>query len=219
MHTLVHAVQALVGQFGLIALFILLTIEEAGVWLPLPGEVLVVYSGYRVAHSPRPLVSAAEALAVVVLAVVCGSAVLYSITHRYRYGILRLGRVVRLKERRLQRMERWLQQRGPIVIVLGRLVPGLRIVTTVVAGLFDIPLVVFLPSVALAACLWGLLYLLVGVAGLMLLSPLPELLALVRSAWLLVVVAALVGLGAVVFHRWLSARLGQRRGANRRDRR
>jgi hypothetical protein len=38
-----HLLRLFIAQYGLIALFVLLVIEEAGVWLPVPGDVFVMY--------------------------------------------------------------------------------------------------------------------------------------------------------------------------------
>mgnify|MGYP001223019735 CR=1 FL=1 len=42
MAALTNAVRLFVNHYGLVALFLLLVIEEAGVWLPLPGDVLIM---------------------------------------------------------------------------------------------------------------------------------------------------------------------------------
>lgn len=167
---LVHATRLFVAHYGLIALFLLLTIEEAGVWLPLPGDLLILYFGYRAAHASSLLLAAIPVLLTVVAAVLCGSLLLYFLTRRFRWIIRRFGRFIHLDERRLLWMERWLGRHGPLVIIPGRLVPGLRIPTTVVCGIFAVPLAGFVPAVAAAALIWGAIYFAAGAAGNLLLQ-------------------------------------------------
>ncbi len=62
-------------------------------------------------------------------------------------------------------MRPWLARRGGLAIIPGRLIPGLRIPTTVVAAAFNVPLRVFLPAVATAAVVWGTFYIVLGAIG------------------------------------------------------
>lgn len=160
-----QAIRLFVAHHGLAALFLLLMIEEAGVWLPLPGDLLIVYFGYRAAHSPAPLLAALWVLLTVTAAVLCGATILYTLTRHFRSALRRLGRFIHLDEARLQRMERWLTRRGPLVIVPVRLIPGLRVPVVAVCGIFGVPLRFFLPAIALSALLWGAIYFVLGAAG------------------------------------------------------
>jgi membrane protein DedA with SNARE-associated domain len=61
--------------------------EEVGIWLPLPGDLLIVYFGYKVAGSPHALLSAIPMPLTVVVAACSGSAALYLIVRRFRWLI------------------------------------------------------------------------------------------------------------------------------------
>src|SRR5262249_47976382 len=76
---------------------------------------------------------------------------------------LKYSHYIRLSPERIERVERWLTRRGRIAIVLGRLIPGLRIVTTVVAGLSDMSYRDFLAATTIAAVIWSMAYFWVGV--------------------------------------------------------
>jgi membrane protein DedA with SNARE-associated domain len=198
--TVAHLAQAtrlFVAHYGLIALFLLLAIEEAGVWLPLPGDLLILYFGYRAAHAPSLLLAAVPVLLTVTAAVLCGSTALYLIARRFRWLMRRFGRLIHLNESRLLWMERWLGRRGTWVIIPGRLVPGLRIPTTMVCGIFAVPVLRFLPAVAVAAFIWGAVYFLAGAAGQVLLQAALALLPddpsqFVLGGFLLLIFAALM---------------------------
>lgn len=143
-----------------IALFFLLLVEEAGVPLPLPGDTLILLAGAGVAHGE---VNAWLALVLVVLAAVVGSSNLYWLSRLGGWAVLRrVGRTVRLSEARLQRFGAWLRKRPAVAVIGGRLTPGLRIVTSIAAGTFALPYAVFVAATAIAALIWGAVYLLVG---------------------------------------------------------
>src|SRR5579871_5258234 len=198
------ALRMFVAHYGLAALFVLLLIEEAGVWLPLPGDLFVMYFGYRASQTAMPLLAVLPALLTVTAAVCCGSLLLYAGTRRFRGRVRRLGALVHLNAERLDRMDAALHRYGVWGLIPGRLIPGLRVPTTVVAGLFDLPARTFVPLVAVGGVLWGSLYLTLGGAGPTLLTyagrvhldePLPDavgewLVTAVALAMVLTVVAA-----------------------------
>jgi membrane protein DedA with SNARE-associated domain len=143
------------------ALFSLVFVEEAGVPIPLPGDTLVMFAGLE----PRrtPLYDAAV-IGLTALAVFCGSSVLYALMRRGgRPFLAKYGRYLHLHEERLDRIERWFVRRGPVALILGRLIPGLRIPTTAMAGLSGLPYTVYAPTCAVAALIWATLYFFLGV--------------------------------------------------------
>ncbi len=141
-------------------LFFLLLLEEAGVPLPLPGDTLIVFVGVR---SRSGQANAALAILLVAAAATLGSSALYWLAKRGgRPALARYGRFLHLHEERVDRMEARFRRWGPWAIVLGRLIPGLRTPTSVMAGLFGVPYRVFAPCTALSALLWTLFYFYLG---------------------------------------------------------
>lgn len=141
-------------------LFFLLLIEEAGIPLPLPGDTLIVLVGVR---SRTGGANAALAILLVAAAATLGSSALYWLARRGgRPALARYGRFLHLHGERVDRMEARFRRWGPWAIVLGRLIPGLRTPTSVMAGLFRVPYRVFAPCTALSALLWSLFYFYLG---------------------------------------------------------
>jgi membrane protein DedA with SNARE-associated domain len=136
---------------------VLIPLEEAGIWLPIPGDVLILYFGYQIGRATSPWSAALTPLATITAAVLCGALLLYFVMRRFRSAIWRFSRFLHLDEKRLNWMQLWFQRHGPLVIIPGRLVPGLRIPTTVACGTFAVPLPQFVPAVAIAAVLWGII--------------------------------------------------------------
>lgn len=144
------------------ALFFLVLIEEAGIPIPIPGDTLVMLAGAR---RHETLGYDVTILALSSVAVFIGSSILYYITRRKGRPLLeKYGKYIRLNERRLEMLERWFVKRGRIAIIVGRLIPGLRIPTTIMAGLADVPYSVYAPTAAVAAIVWSLFYFWLGVA-------------------------------------------------------
>lgn len=155
-HTVIH----LLHVYGIWGLFGLLLIEEAGVPLPAPGDTLIALAG---AQPERTVAYTIEVLALCTLAVFLGSSALYWVMRLGGRSFLsRYGRYLHLSQQRLDRMEVWLTQRGTLAIIVGRLIPGLRVPTTVMCGLTGVPYRVYGPSAALAGLIWSGLYFLLG---------------------------------------------------------
>lgn len=153
---------ALISQHGYLFAFILLFIEEAGIPLPVPGDGIMLFTGFLVRMGRLNPFLAFLALESGTLA---GATVLFWIM---RLGgaplVRRYGKYVGLDEERLPKIEEWMRRRGSFGIFLGRLVPGLRIPTTIVSGLLEVPYWQFLPYMAAGSSIYILIFLGLGIA-------------------------------------------------------
>lgn len=143
------------------ALFLLVLIEEAGIPIPIPGDTLVMIAGLQ---PHRTLLYDVGVIGLASLAVFIGSSILYAVMRRGgRPFLQRYGKYLHLHPDRLDRIERWFLKRGRIAIVLGRLIPGLRIPTTVIAGLSGLPYREYAQTCAIAAVIWSTVFFYLGV--------------------------------------------------------
>jgi membrane protein DedA with SNARE-associated domain len=154
------ALQGFLDHHGALAAFVLILIEESGVPVPVPGDFLMLGVGAHARTGQPPLW---QALLIMEAATLIGASILYFISARAGRGLVyRYGRYMHLTEERLDRAERWLQRRGAVAIVLGRVTPGLRMATVIACGVFGYPYWRFLPALALGGFLYILLYTLLG---------------------------------------------------------
>src|SRR6266852_1016042 len=154
------AISSFLDRHGLLAAFVFLLIEEAGVPVPVPGDVLMLVLGVHARQGSVPLW---QAVGATWLGTLIGSTFLYFAARiAGRDLVYRYGRFIRLTPERLDRAERWLKQHGTRAVFLGRLVPGLRIVTAVACGVFEVPFSVFFPAMSIGALLYIMVYTLLG---------------------------------------------------------
>ena len=147
-----RAAEAFLEQHGLAAAFLFLLVEEAGVPLPVPGDVLMLVLGVQAREGRVPLW---QAIAVLELGTALGATLLYLLARwAGRDLVYRYGRYLRLTPPRLERAERWIRGYGALAVVVGRLVPGLRIATAVACGVFGLPVRQFLPAMAVGSLLY-----------------------------------------------------------------
>lgn len=150
----------LLHKIGPLALFLLIFIEEAGVPLPIPGDFLIIVEGRSSLHGGLGFFSV---LVLVTLGTLLGASILYGFSRVLgRELIMKYGKFLRFDEKRLTKIENWFKKYGGIMIVIGRLVPGLRTLTSIVAGIFAVPYLLFLIYTTIAAVIWVVVYFLIG---------------------------------------------------------
>jgi membrane protein DedA with SNARE-associated domain len=201
-HHLAGLLLSFFGGHELEALFGLLTVEEAGIPLPVPGDMLVMFAGEHHRHFPTYDLSI---VAISSAAVFVGSSLLYYVARQGGRSLIeRISKHMHLRFSRLERLERWFRRHGPRSIVLGRLIPGLRIPTTVMAGLSDVPYRIYAPTAAVAALIWSAMYFWLGVVIhhelrqlTALIAGIPDLLSDALALWILVALSSLAGLGGL----------------------
>jgi membrane protein DedA with SNARE-associated domain len=176
------------GGYVLLAALILLE----NLFPPVPSELLLPLAGSRVAAGDFDYFAAVIAATA---GSVAGALILYALG---RLGgrplLLRHGRVLRLDERRLDRADDWFDAHGPKIVLFGRLVPGVRSVVSVPAGLSEMPVGRFLMLTALGSTVWNAL--LIG-AGWALGSRWREATHLVEGFDVWIYVAVIAGLAAL----------------------
>lgn len=139
----------IVHGVGMLALLILLE----NVFPPIPSEVILPLAGFLV-HEGQ--MSFLEGVVAATVGAVVGAAILYSLgRHGGRPLLLRYGRVLRLDDRRLDQADDWFDRHGPKIVFFGRMLPGVRSVVSVPAGLSEMRWPVFLALTTLGAAIWN----------------------------------------------------------------
>jgi len=149
-----------VAGYGYLALFLVLFLEELGVPLPIPGDLALLFAGYLVG---RGLMRFDLSVLVIVLAGFLGASGLYVFTRRYgRAMVLRYGRYLHLDAGRLAWLETRFQRFGPWAVLMARVTPGLRIYTSVLAGLGQVPYPRFATALGPAVIIWAVGFVFLG---------------------------------------------------------
>ena len=142
------------------ALALLIGIEEAGVPLPLPGDLAIMFMGSQIA------LGSAHPVAVVLVAAgsaTAGASVLYWLARRLGLELLRrFGRYVRVDARKIESFENWFRQHGGLAIVVGRMIPGLRIAVAIFAGVARVPFPKFVLYTGISSTIWAGLFTALG---------------------------------------------------------
>jgi membrane-associated protein len=153
--------RSLGGTAPLLIICVLLFVEEAGLPIPIaPGEAVLIGAGLLIASASVPFWLAMPAEFVAVL-----GGVMTGYFWSRAIGAARLRQLAdRLGAGRpFDQVADRLREAGPVQIAISRLVPGLRIYTTLAAGAVGVNLWRFVPGVVPAAALWVATFTLIGV--------------------------------------------------------
>ncbi|KKR60028.1 MAG: hypothetical protein UU00_C0039G0002 [Microgenomates group bacterium GW2011_GWC1_40_35] len=131
--------------------------EEGGIPLPIPGDIFIA------TIAALPSTNYLALVATIVAATLCGSTILFTLARFFGHKlILKFGKYIKLTPDKIRKIEGWFEKHGGKTIVIGRLIPGLRIVTPAVAGLFEVPYKTFWLYTTIAAFIWANLYYVIG---------------------------------------------------------
>jgi len=145
-----------------VVLFGVVAIEEAGVPLPAPTDVVIAFFGYR-ARGDLP--ELAQVVLVCALASTVGTLVPYLLARRFGSPVAhRLATWVDVDPAQVDRWTERIHRRGFAAVVVGRLIPGARVVMSLVAGTARVPLYQFSPAVFIAAAIYWTFWVTIGVA-------------------------------------------------------
>lgn len=144
-----------IERFGYFGIALLMAVEN--VFPPVPSELIMPFAGYVAAKGELNIVGVVAAGA---LGSVLGTLPWYWLGRRI--GRERLARWVKAHGRwftvtpdELQRAERWFERSGGWALLLGRLVPAVRSVISMPAGVESMPLAKMLAWSAAGTLLWS----------------------------------------------------------------
>ncbi len=147
----------LIAQGGLIAIFVTMAGESAG--LPISSEIVVPLGGALAAQNKLPFIGVVAAASLGNLA---GSLVAYLLTRWYgeRFILSRAGKWMGLSRGHLLLAHRFFDRFGVWAVFVGRLLPIIRTYISFPAGLSTVRLPLFIVATLLGAIPWnfGLAY-------------------------------------------------------------
>jgi len=141
----------LIRDLGLVGLVALMFAEN--VFPPIPSEVMLPLAGYFVSTGDLNFIGVLVAATV---GSVLGSVALYELARAGgRPFILRYGSLLRLTEKDLDRADEWFTKRGPVIVLLGRCVPGVRSLVSLPAGTLKMSRPLYLLLTTIGTCIWN----------------------------------------------------------------
>ena len=158
LHDIVMIIVEWVEQFGYIGIFIMMFLEST--FFPFPSEVAMIPAGYLAAKGDMNLIMA---IVVGTLGSLMGALFNYYLAKKYgRKGVLRFGKYFFFTEEKLEKMEAFFVNHGSFSTFVARLIPGVRQLVSLPAGLSRMPLDKFSLHTTLGAGIWVTVLVLLG---------------------------------------------------------
>lgn len=192
-----------VYSLGYVGIGLLIALEN--LFPPIPSEAVLPLAGYLVSTQrfSFPIVVLAATIGSVVSALIIYQLGSWLGEERLRALVGRYGRYMLLKEADVQRASDWFDRHGGKAVFFGRLVPGVRSLISLPAGIVRMPVGSFIIYTALGSAGWNAALVGLGWALGSRWSVITEYYDLAQYAVILAVGAALL---RFLFRRWASRR-------------
>ena len=153
---------AVVGQMGYVGVFVLMFLEST--FFPFPSEVIIIPAAYLAAQGQMNIFfvvlfgilgSIAGALFNYYLAVKLGRPLMLGTIRRF-------GKYVFFSEKTYFKTEKYFREHGEVSTFVGRLIPGIRQIISLPAGLARMNVAKFIVFTGLGAGIWVVILALIG---------------------------------------------------------
>jgi membrane protein DedA with SNARE-associated domain len=139
-----------VGALGYPGIVLLMAVESS--FIPFPSEVIIPPAGYLTVHGEMNI---ALVIAMGVLGSLIGASINYSIAFFLgRKFLIRYQRFLFLNEKRIDAMDNFFRKHGEITTFVGRLIPAVRQLISLPAGLARMNFGKFIAYTFLGALIW-----------------------------------------------------------------
>lgn len=152
----------IMSQFGYIGVFLLIAFEN--LFPPIPSEIILTFGGFLTTQSDLTktgVIIAATAGSVV------GAIALYCIgllldVARLEKIVDRWGKVLRLSRKDIHRADAWFDRYGPWTVLFCRLIPLIRSLISIPAGMSNMNFVLFIVLTTIGSLIWNSVLVILG---------------------------------------------------------
>jgi len=161
---LAHYIIKLIETTSYAGIFVLMTAESA--LIPIPSEVTMPFSGFL---ASKGNLSLAAVIIVGTIANLVGSYIAYYIGYFIEETFLlrlikKYGKFILISEDDYQKANKWFEKYGDKIIFISRLLPGIRTVISLPAGVFRMDIKKFTLYTVLGCLIWSAFLAYVGYA-------------------------------------------------------
>lgn len=158
LHQMAQFLTDTIFDMGYLGIFFLMLIESS--FIPFPSEIVLVPAGYLASKGDMNvfLILLSSLLGSIGGALINYFGALYV----GRKFLLRYGKYILISEETLNKMETFFQKHGAISTFTGRLVPGIRQLISIPAGLSKMNLKIFVIYTSLGALIWSIILVALG---------------------------------------------------------
>ncbi|MFE8698320.1 DedA family protein [Cytobacillus sp. FJAT-53684] len=154
----------IMNEFGYWGIFLLIALEN--VFPPIPSEVILTFGGFMTTTSELTVVGV---VAYSTIGSVAGAVILYGIgrlidVERMEKIIDRWGHILRLTKKDIRKADQWFDKYGVWTVFFCRLIPLIRSLISIPAGMSHMNFGMFLLFTTLGTLIWNVILVNVGAA-------------------------------------------------------
>lgn len=155
------AITGWIAEYGYPAVFAAAFLEV--IFPPIPSEVVFPLVGFTAQSKGLGLATALGMGTAGALGSTAGAVLIYFISMKVgRAAIVRFGRRVRVSEQEIEKAEKWFAKYGPAAVFIARMVPGIREIISIPAGIVRMNLVKFVAYTFAGSLVWCIILTLAG---------------------------------------------------------
>src|ERR671924_1299956 len=143
----------LIGVYGYPAVFAAAFLEV--IFPPIPSEVIFPLVGFTAQSRELGVENAIGMATVGALGSTAGAILIYFVSLKVgRTVIVRFGKRIRVSEREIKKAERWFEKYGSIAVFTARMIPGIREIISIPAGIAQMNFAKFIGYTFAGSLLW-----------------------------------------------------------------
>ncbi|HEX6689191.1 MAG TPA: DedA family protein [Solirubrobacterales bacterium] len=156
---IVNVATDFIGSAGVVAVFLLMTLESA--CIPVPSEAIMLFAGFSVSKGELSLFGI---VAAGVLGNLAGSWIAYAVGYYGRLDLLEKNKLIHISPKHLKWADDWFERYGAATVFFTRMLPIIRTFISLPAGVAKMPFWRFSAFTLLGSIPWVLMLALVGEA-------------------------------------------------------
>ena len=133
------------------------------VFPPIPSEAIFPLAGYLVLKNEMPFFHVIGLGFMGGTGATLGAFIIYLIALKLgRSGLQRYMKIAKIKPSTLTKADRWFEKYGDKSVIIGRLIPGIRELVSIPAGIFRMKPIKFLLFTFIGSCAWSIALTIMG---------------------------------------------------------
>jgi membrane protein DedA with SNARE-associated domain len=147
-------------QYGYLAIFVLVFLQELGIPSPIPSELILLFSGYL---SFKGILSLPLVILIAISSVITGTLIIYTIFYTSGAFLIRKKpKWFPVSDKMIKRLTEKISTGGHLSIYALRMVSITRGYSSVIVGLLRIKPRIFFPIALISGSLWVAVYVILG---------------------------------------------------------
>ena len=153
---IINIIASLVSTYGYLGIFIAAFAET--IFPPIPSELIFPLAGFVGFKSNFTYFETFLMASSGAVGATFGAIVIYLVSFKIgRIAVVKLGKYVFVSEKKIESAERWFKKYGVYAVFLGRMVPGVRELISVPAGIARMPFAKFVTFTFFGSLIWSVI--------------------------------------------------------------